>query len=64
MRVENEQVEVDFAKGNEQVADSLTKALAGIKFLEMRSLLGVQELPSIQKFKGKLLANYPSSIVA
>ena len=51
-RVENEQVEVDFVKGNEQVAYSLTKALARIKFLEMRSLFGVQELPSTQKFRG------------
>lgn len=50
--VENEQVEVEYVKGNEQVADPLTKALACIKFLEMRPLLGVYELLSTQKFRG------------
>ena len=51
--VENEQVIVEHVSGEEQSADLLTKALARIRFKEMRSLLGVQELPSsTQKFRG------------
>ncbi|GKA80375.1 uncharacterized mitochondrial protein-like protein [Tanacetum coccineum] len=51
--MENEQVIVEHVSGENQRADSLTKALARIRFKEMRSLLGVQELPSsTQKFKG------------
>ena len=49
--VENEQVEVEHVAGKEQVADPLTKALARVRFGEMRSLLGVCELPS-QPFRG------------
>ncbi|KAJ9536033.1 hypothetical protein OSB04_un000807 [Centaurea solstitialis] len=44
--VENEQVVVEHVSGDKQRADPLTKALARIRFKEMRSLLGVQELPS------------------
>ncbi|GKD19223.1 ribonuclease H-like domain, reverse transcriptase, RNA-dependent DNA polymerase, partial [Tanacetum coccineum] len=51
--VENEQVMVEHVSGENQRADPLTKALAYIRFKEMRSLLGVQELPSsTQKFRG------------
>ncbi|GKA78448.1 uncharacterized mitochondrial protein-like protein [Tanacetum coccineum] len=51
--VENEQVIVEHVSGENQRADPLTKALARIRFKEMRSLLGVQELPSsTQKFRG------------
>ncbi|GJY64334.1 uncharacterized mitochondrial protein-like protein [Tanacetum coccineum] len=51
--VENEQVMVEHVSGENQRADPLTKALARIRFKEMRSLLGVQELPSsTQKFRG------------
>nr|GFC79701.1 uncharacterized mitochondrial protein AtMg00810-like [Tanacetum cinerariifolium] len=51
--VENEQVMVEHVSRKNQRADSLTKALACIRFKEMRSLLGVQELPSsTQNFKG------------
>ncbi|GJR58335.1 uncharacterized mitochondrial protein-like protein [Tanacetum coccineum] len=49
----NEQVMVKHESGENQRAYHLTKALARIRFKEMRSLLGVQELPSpTQKFKG------------
>nr|GEU62832.1 uncharacterized mitochondrial protein AtMg00810-like [Tanacetum cinerariifolium] len=44
--VENEQVIVEHVSGENQRANPLTKALARIRFKEMRSLLGVQELPS------------------
>ncbi|GKD44061.1 hypothetical protein Tco_1268706, partial [Tanacetum coccineum] len=51
--VENEQVIVEHVSGKNQRAGPLTKALARIRFKEMRSLLGVQELPSsTQKFRG------------
>ncbi|GJX00623.1 ribonuclease H-like domain, reverse transcriptase, RNA-dependent DNA polymerase, partial [Tanacetum coccineum] len=51
--VENEPVIVKHVSRENQRADPLTKALARIRFKEMRSLLGVQELPSsTQKFKG------------
>ncbi|GJR33624.1 uncharacterized mitochondrial protein-like protein [Tanacetum coccineum] len=51
--LENEQVIVEHVSRENQRADPLTKALARIRFKEMRSLLGVQELPSsTQKFKG------------
>ncbi|GKC95934.1 uncharacterized mitochondrial protein-like protein, partial [Tanacetum coccineum] len=44
---------VKHVSGENQRADPLTKALARIRFKEMRSLLGVQELPSsTQKFRG------------
>ncbi|GJW30172.1 uncharacterized mitochondrial protein-like protein [Tanacetum coccineum] len=51
--VENEQVIVEHVSGENQRAGPLMKALARIRFKEMRSLLGVQELPSsTQKFRG------------
>nr|GEZ20195.1 uncharacterized mitochondrial protein AtMg00810-like [Tanacetum cinerariifolium] len=51
--VENEQVIVEHVSGENQRANPLTNALARITFKNMRSLLGVQELPfSIQKFGG------------
>nr|GEX18589.1 hypothetical protein [Tanacetum cinerariifolium] len=56
--IENEQVIVEHVSGENQRADQLTKDLARIRFKEMRSLLGVQELPSsTQKFRGCLLEN-------
>ncbi|GKB89652.1 uncharacterized mitochondrial protein-like protein, partial [Tanacetum coccineum] len=46
-------VMVEHVSGENQRVDPLTKALARIRFKEMRSLLGVQELPSsTQEFKG------------
>ncbi|GKD08615.1 putative RNA-directed DNA polymerase, eukaryota, reverse transcriptase zinc-binding domain protein [Tanacetum coccineum] len=49
----NKQVIVEDVSRENQRADPLTKALARIRFKEMRSLLGVQELPfSTQKFRG------------
>ncbi|KAJ9565985.1 hypothetical protein OSB04_001951 [Centaurea solstitialis] len=51
-RVENEQVMVEHVSGDKQRADPLTKALGHTRFAEMRSLLGVQELPSTQTFRG------------
>ncbi|GKE35852.1 hypothetical protein Tco_1455174, partial [Tanacetum coccineum] len=51
--VENEQVIVEHVSGENQTVDPLTKALARIRFKEMMSLLGVQELPSsTQKCRG------------
>nr|GEU30515.1 zinc finger, CCHC-type [Tanacetum cinerariifolium] len=42
--VEKNQIEVEHISGDLQKADILTKALARIKFAEMRELLGVKEL--------------------
>ncbi|GJR50148.1 uncharacterized mitochondrial protein-like protein [Tanacetum coccineum] len=51
--MKNEQVIVEHVSGDNKKADPLTKALARIRFKEMRSLLSVQELPSsTQKFMG------------
>ena len=44
--IEKKLVDVEHVPGTEQKADILTKALARIKFKEMRSLIGVQELVS------------------
>lgn len=44
--VENEQIKVEFVSGEEQKADILTKPLARIKFVKMRSLIGVEDLNS------------------
>nr|GEW93511.1 putative F-box protein At4g10190 [Tanacetum cinerariifolium] len=44
--MENEQVIVEHVSGENERADSLTKALARIRFKEMRLLLRVQELLS------------------
>nr|GEU39073.1 reverse transcriptase [Tanacetum cinerariifolium] len=49
--VENEQVLVEHVSGENQRVDPLMKAWARLRFKDMRSLLGVQELPSLtQKF--------------
>ena len=50
--VENEQVEVEHIPGNEQKADILTKSLGRIKFKEIRSIIGVQDMCE-EKFKLK-----------
>ena len=50
--VENEQVGVKHVPGNEQRADILTKSLGRVKFVEMRSLIGVQ-IVSEDEFKLK-----------
>lgn len=50
--VENEQVEVEHVPGSEQKADILTKPLGRIKFREMRSFIGVQDVGE-DKFKLK-----------
>ena len=42
--MENEQIKVEHVPGTEQKADILTKALGRIKFCEMRSLIGVQDI--------------------
>ncbi|KAI3501786.1 hypothetical protein L1887_29807 [Cichorium endivia] len=51
-RIERKQVAVEHVSGDKQKVDPLTKALARVKFMELRSLLGVQNLPSTQTFKG------------
>ena len=43
-RVEEKEILVEHISGKEQRADILTKALAKIKFVEMRKLLGVENL--------------------
>lgn len=42
--VENEQIEVKHVPGIEQNADILTKSLGRIKFKDMRSLIGIQDV--------------------
>ena len=42
--VEKEQIEVEHVSGEKQKADILTKALGRIKFLEMRSFIGMEDL--------------------
>lgn len=44
--VENEKVIVEHVSGDKQRADPITKALAQIRFMKMRALLGVQEVTS------------------
>ena len=44
--VEEEKVEIEHVSGEKQKADILTKALARVKFIEMRELLGVKDIPS------------------
>ena len=52
--VENEQVDVEHIPGSEQRADILTKALGRIKFVEMRKLIGVQDVSDDEfKLKGE-----------
>ena len=52
--VENGQVEVEHVLGVRQKAYILTKALGKIKFLEMRDLIGVQEVSKeVFKLKGE-----------
>nr|GEW95939.1 zinc finger, CCHC-type [Tanacetum cinerariifolium] len=47
--VEKNQIEVEHISGDLQRADILTKALARIKFAEMRELLGVKELKEYER---------------
>ena len=42
--VEREDLQVEFISGEYQKADILTKALPKIKFLTMRTLIGVKDL--------------------
>ena len=52
--VENEQVEVEHVPGSEQRADILSKSLGRIKFKEMRSLIGVEDVSESNfKLKGE-----------
>ncbi|GJW92234.1 ribonuclease H-like domain, reverse transcriptase, RNA-dependent DNA polymerase [Tanacetum coccineum] len=44
--VEREDIQVEFVSGEYQKADILTKALPKIRFLTMRQLIGLKELPS------------------
>ena len=46
--VENRQIVVEFVSTGEQRADILTMALARVKFVEMRELLGVKNLEPSQ----------------
>ncbi|KAL1204141.1 Retrovirus-related Pol polyprotein from transposon TNT 1-94 [Cardamine amara subsp. amara] len=51
--VEDDQLEVEHVPGEKQKADILTKTLARIKFKEMRSLIGFQDLMKTNlKLKG------------
>ena len=52
--VENDQIEVEHVPGNEQKADILTKSLSRIRFKEMRSLIGMQNVSEDEvKLKGE-----------
>ena len=52
--VENEQMEVEHVSGSEQKANILTKPLGRLKFKEMRSLIGVEDVKKSKfKFKGE-----------
>ena len=52
--VEKEQIEVEHIPRQEQKADILTKALARIKFKEMREFIGVQDVEKNDfKLKGE-----------
>jgi hypothetical protein len=51
--VERDQIEVKHVSGDLQKADTSTKALPRIKFCEMRSLIGVQELKKETNTKGE-----------
>ena len=54
--VENGQILVEHVPGVNQRADILTKALAKIKFKEMRDLIGVRDLSNEDsKFKGEIV---------
>ena len=54
--VENGVIEVEHVPGSQQKADILTKALGRIKFKEMRDLIGVQDLSSVEfKLKGEIV---------
>ena len=54
--VEKEQVEVEHVPGSEQRADILTKSLGRIKFKEMRSLIGVEDVSEDElKLKGEIV---------
>ena len=46
--IENKQIQVDHISGEMQKADILTKALPRIKFIEMRNLIGVEDLGEIK----------------
>ena len=53
-RVEEKEIMVEHISGKEQRADILTNSLAKIKFVEMRKLLGVEDLSiSIRKLGGE-----------
>ena len=56
--VENELIDVKHVPGIEQRADILTKALARLKFKEMRELVGVKDLSKMDfKFKGEIVGD-------
>ncbi|KAJ0500497.1 putative RNA-directed DNA polymerase [Helianthus annuus] len=50
--VERDQIGVEHVSGDLQKADMLTKALAKIKFAEMRELVGVEDLKTVVNTKG------------
>ncbi|KAD4180022.1 hypothetical protein E3N88_28613 [Mikania micrantha] len=51
--IEKDLIKVEHVSGEEQKADILTKALPRLKFAEMRSMLGVEEMEDpIQKLRG------------
>jgi hypothetical protein len=51
--IENEQIEVEHVPGVIQKADILTKPLARIRFKEMVSLIGIEDLPDFDsKIRG------------
>lgn len=54
--VERELIEVEHVPGTEQKADILTKALGRVKFKEMRSFIGMQEVTTTDsKFKNVIV---------
>ena len=51
--VEKRQIIVEFVCTREQRVDILTKALARVKFVEMRKLLGVKNIKQSQAYGGE-----------
>nr|GEX66127.1 hypothetical protein [Tanacetum cinerariifolium] len=58
---ENEQVMVEHVSGENQRADPLTKALARIRFKEMRSLLGIRISTEVKLLEFKICNENDSS---
>lgn len=42
--IERREIQVEHVSGEDQKADPLTKALARVKFMQMRNLLGIESI--------------------